>query len=122
MFAKQVDDGLLIWSTCHHTQYQTVVTKYLLTVIDVFSKYGWIVSLKTKTGKEVAIAFQKLFTDNAAPSILWTDKGTKFYNQQVKSVLTANTIALYGQLGEIKRRGTMEQVDEEYNVEVLYSE
>ena len=28
--------------------------KYLLIVIDVFSQYGWIVPLKTKTGKEVA--------------------------------------------------------------------
>ena len=27
--------------------------KYLLTVIDVFGKYGWVVPLKTKTGKEV---------------------------------------------------------------------
>ena len=40
------------------------VYKYLLTVIDVFSKYGWIVPLKTKTGK-VSMAFQKLFTTNA---------------------------------------------------------
>ena len=36
VFAKQV--GLLIWSTCHHTQDQTVVT-YTFTVTDVFSKY-----------------------------------------------------------------------------------
>ena len=34
--------------------------KYLWTVIDVFSKYGWIVPVKTKTGKEVAQAFRKL--------------------------------------------------------------
>ena len=49
--------------------------KYLLTVIDVFSKYGWIVPLKTKTGKEVAQAFRKLIL-SAPPSRLWTDKGT----------------------------------------------
>ena len=48
--------------------------KYLLTIIDVFSKYGWIVPLKTKTGKEVAQAFRKLFL-NGHPSRLWTDKG-----------------------------------------------
>jgi len=28
--------------------------KYLLTVIDVFSKYGWMRPLKRKTGEEVA--------------------------------------------------------------------
>ena len=31
--------------------------KYLLNVIDVFSKYGWIVPLKTKTDKEVTMHF-----------------------------------------------------------------
>ena len=32
--------------------------KYLLTVIDVFSRYGWMMSLKTKTGLEVANALK----------------------------------------------------------------
>ena len=41
------------------------------------------------------MAFQELFTDNAPPSRLWTDKGTEFYNQQVKGVLAASNIALY---------------------------
>ena len=32
--------------------------KYLLTVIDMFSKFAWIVPLKRKTGQEVANAFR----------------------------------------------------------------
>ena len=36
--------------------------KYLPTVIDISSKYGWIVPLKSKTGKAVAMSFQKLFS------------------------------------------------------------
>ena len=68
--------------------------KYLLTVIDVYSKYGWIASLKTKTGQEVAQAFQKLFLASGHPSCLWTDKGTEFYNQQLKNVLKANNVML----------------------------
>ena len=35
--------------------------KYLLMVIDVFSKYGWIVPLKSKTGVDVANALSKIF-------------------------------------------------------------
>ena len=64
-------------------------------MIDVFSMYGWIVPLKTKTGKEVAMAFHELFTNNAPPSHLWTDKGTEFYNQHVKRILTTNNAAPY---------------------------
>ena len=29
------------------------------------------------------------------PSRLWTDKGTEFYNQQLKAVLAANNVTLY---------------------------
>ena len=65
-----------------------------MTVIDVFSKYGWFALLKTKTGKEVAQAFRKLFP-GGPPSLLWTDKGTEFYNQQLKAILAANNVMLY---------------------------
>ena len=95
VFAKQVDD---IWPAVlvdmSPFSRSNKGYKYLLTVIDVFSKYGWIVPLKTKTGKEIAHAFQKLFL-NGHPSRLWTDKGTDFYNQQLKAVLTANNVMLY---------------------------
>ena len=57
--------------------------------------------LKTKTGKEVAQRFQKLFLDGHL-SRLWTDKGTEFYNQQLKAVLTANNVTLYSTENEEK--------------------
>ena len=69
--------------------------KYILTVIDVFCKYGWIAPLKTKTGKEVMFVFRKLFLSNTSPRRLWMDKSTEFYNQQLKSVLAANNVTLY---------------------------
>ena len=60
----------------------------------MYSASVGIVPLETKTGKEVAMPFQKLFSDNVPPSRLWTDKGRELYNQQVKRVLTANNVAL----------------------------
>lgn len=60
--------------------------KYLLTVIDVFSKYGWIVPLKSKTGVEVARAFEKIFSEGRQPEKLWVDKGKEFYNKNVKAL------------------------------------
>ena len=62
VFAKQVDD-LLTADLFDMSPFFRLNKgyKYLLTVIDVYSKYGWIVPLKTKTGKEVAQAFLKLF-------------------------------------------------------------
>jgi hypothetical protein len=53
--------------------------KYILLVIDTFSKYVWLQPLKYKTGEEVAKAFQKIFdTTNRSPAKLITDKGNFF--------------------------------------------
>ena len=60
--------------------------KYLLTVLDVFSKYGWILPLKTKTGVEVANALRQIFKERK-PEKLWVDKGKEFYNKDVKSLI-----------------------------------
>jgi len=38
--------------------------RYLLTVIDVFSKLGWMLPLKDKTGKSVADTFKERFSKN----------------------------------------------------------
>ncbi|XP_065642089.1 uncharacterized protein LOC136073793 [Hydra vulgaris] len=54
-------------------------------VIDVFSKYGWIVPLKSKTEIEVAHAFSKIFKDRKCTK-LWVDKGLEFYNKDVKAL------------------------------------
>ena len=96
VFAKQVDD---IWTAdlvdMSSFSGSEKGYKYLLTVIDGFSKYGWIVALKTQTGKEVALAFRKFFLANTPPSRLWTDMRNEFYNQQIKEVLAANNVTLY---------------------------
>ena len=61
--------------------------KYLLTIIDVFSKYGWIVPLKQKTGIAVASALEKVFKERK-PEKLWVDKGKEFYNKDVQKLIT----------------------------------
>ena len=57
--------------------------KYLLTVIDVFSKFVWIVPLKRKTGQEVANAFSRILKERR-PSKLRVDRGCEFYNKDVR--------------------------------------
>ena len=61
--------------------------KYLLAVIDVFSKYGWLIPLKDKTGKSVASALKTIFKERK-PEKIWIDKGKKFYNKDVKDLIT----------------------------------
>ena len=56
--------------------------KYLLTVIDIFSKIVWIVPLKRKTGKKVACAFSRILKERR-PCKTWVDRGREFYNKDV---------------------------------------
>ena len=69
--------------------------KYLLMVIDVFSQFGWIVPLQNKKGETVAGAFENIFKSGRKPQLLWTDKGTEFYNGNVKRMLSKENIKLY---------------------------
>ena len=61
--------------------------RYLLTVIDVFSKYGWMLPLKDKTGKSVGDAFKEIFKKIKAKTRKALDrKGREFYNKHVKEL------------------------------------
>ena len=77
--------------------------KYLLTVIDVFSKYAYVTPLKTKASDEVINAFKSLFADSGRkPKKLWTDMGSEFTNNKMKEFLTKINIELYHVFNEGK--------------------
>ena len=60
--------------------------RYLLLVIDIFSKYGWIIPLKNKEGKTVASALKTIFKERK-PEKMWVDKGKEFYNRDVRGLI-----------------------------------
>ena len=70
--------------------------KYLLIVIDVFSKYGWIKPLKDKKTESVSKAFKEIFKKSKRkPMMLWTDKGSEFISKHFKEFLKKEKIKLY---------------------------
>ena len=53
---------------------------FLLCVIDIFSKYAWVIPLKDKKGVSIVNAFQKILKEsNRKPNKIWIDKGSEFY-------------------------------------------
>jgi transposase InsO family protein len=60
--------------------------KYLLNVIDVFSRFAWSVLLKDKACKSIAAALTSLF-QNRKPITIQSDKGTEFVNVTVQQYL-----------------------------------
>ena len=78
--------------------------KYLLMVIDVFSKYGWIRGLKDKKTETVSKAFDDIFKSKRKPQMLWTDKGSEFISEHFKEFLKRAEIKLYHTENEEKSR------------------
>ena len=68
--------------------------KYLLAVVDILSKHGWMLPLKQKTGLAVAAAFQSIFNGGRMPKKMWVDKGKKFYNKGMKLLLESKSFSL----------------------------
>ena len=55
--------------------------RFLLCVIDIFSKYARVIPLKDKKGISIVNAFQKILDDSKRkPNKIWVDKGSEFYN------------------------------------------
>lgn len=68
--------------------------KYILTVIDVLSKYAFAQPLKSKLPAEVISAFRKIFNERR-PLSIQTDKGGEFNNLQFKNFLKTNNIQYF---------------------------
>ena len=67
--------------------------RFLLCVIDIFSKYAWVVPLKDKKGISIVKAFQIILQkSNRKPNKIWVDKGSEFYNASFKKWLQDNDI------------------------------
>ena len=68
--------------------------KFLLTVIDVFSKVAWVIPLKNKSGQALTEAFSNLFQQRK-PAHLQTDKGKEFLNSSVQKLIKEYKINFY---------------------------
>ena len=77
--------------------------RFLLCVIDIFSKYAWAVPLKDKKGISIVKAFQSILKQsNRKPNKIWVDKGSEFYNAYFKKWLRGNDIVMYSTHNEGK--------------------
>ena len=70
--------------------------RFLLCVIDIFSRYAWVVPLKDKKDISIVDAFQKVLDDlNRKPNRIWVNKGSTLYNNSFKKWLQDNDIDMY---------------------------
>ena len=70
--------------------------RYVLVVIDNFSKNGWTVPLKNKNAQTKKDSFENILTSSKrSPNLIETDRGKEFYNNIFQEFLNKNNIKLY---------------------------
>ena len=68
---------------------------YLLVVIDVLSKYGWVRAIKNKTAVSLLEVFDSILSKGRKPEKLRTDKSTEFLNESFQQYLEKENIHFY---------------------------
>ena len=90
--------------------------KFILTVIDIFTKYAWAIPLKNKSGLSITNGFKIVLSEHPQggseprkPEKLWVDRGSEFYNKTFKSLIkeygtgkAASGIELYSNYSDLK--------------------
>jgi len=66
-----------------------------LSVIDMFTKYMYLVPVKTKSGPSIASAFRSIFHDSRGLVWIGTDKGKEFLNKQFQDMLRHERIQFH---------------------------
>ena len=75
--------------------------RFLLCVIDIFSKYALVIPLKDKKGVSIVDTFQKILDNSMElhseqkPNKIWVDKGSEFYNNSFKKWLEDSDIEMH---------------------------
>ena len=74
---------------------------YILTVIDILSRYAWAKPLKRKTGEEVVEQFKIIFKE-AIPEKIQFDDGKEFYNKKIYALFDEHNIDHFSSRSEKK--------------------
>ena len=84
-------------------------SKFILTVINIFTKYAWAILLKKKSGLSITNGFKTILSEGQKPEKLWVDRGSEFYNKTFNSLLkeygtgkAASGIELYSTYSDLK--------------------
>ena len=70
--------------------------RYVLVVIDNFSKFGWTIPLKNKNAQTVKDSFENiLINSKRSPNLIESDRGKEFHNNIFQDFLNKNDIKFY---------------------------
>ena len=70
--------------------------RYVLIIIDNFSKFGWTIPLKNKNAQTIKDSFENILkSSKRKPNLIESDRSKDFYNNNFQTFLNKNNIKLY---------------------------
>lgn len=61
--------------------------RFLLVVVDTFSRFTWVHPVRTKRPREIASSLEKLFRKGQIPKVVYSDRGLEFRGLEVRQLL-----------------------------------
>ena len=69
--------------------------KYLVTGMDIYTRYAFVEAIKTKDKNEVKRIIQKFIKEYGTPTYIWCDQGKEFINKTMDKFLKSKNVELY---------------------------
>lgn len=94
--------------------------RFLLFVIDTFSKYGWVRAIKNKAGPTLVAAMESVLdTSDRRPLHLHSDKGSEFVNRHFKSLMADRNINFYTSQNEETKAAIVERLQRTFKTKLF---
>ena len=75
--------------------------KYIFTNIDIFSKYAWSFSIKSKKILDIKPCFEKIFKERK-PKYIWSDQESSFFSKEMLKFFEDNNVKIYHTYSNLK--------------------
>ena len=75
--------------------------KYIFTNIDIFSKYTWAFSIKSKKISDIKPCFERIFKERK-PSYIWSDQESAFFSKEMLKFFEDNNVKIYHTYSNLK--------------------
>ena len=73
--------------------------RYVLVIIDNFSKFGWTTPIKNKNAITIKDSFENILKNSKRkPNLMETDRAKEFYNNIFQEFLNKNNIKIYSRI------------------------
>ena len=85
----------LVNLSSQRVEYDGIVYRYILSIMDVFSRFHWLAPLERKFPSHVSLHLERIFAEHGPPSRLQSDNGGEFKKEVIKVIICLSHLLYY---------------------------